>query len=236
MKKINSFLLIVSLLNVCAYAQTPAQIDILVKNGMVITMNPEGTVLEKGTIAIHEGSILAVGAANDALMNTFKAKKVLDAKGKLVIPGLINTHTHAAMTLLRGFADDLPLQEWLEDHIWPAEAEYMDANAVRIGTRLAIIEMIRSGTTTFNDMYFFEDDVAQVAKEIGIRAIVGESIIDFPTPNSQTPEQGLAYTEKLIQKWQHDPLITVAVACHAPYTCSPDLLKRTKALSDKYGV
>jgi 5-methylthioadenosine/S-adenosylhomocysteine deaminase len=232
------FTLIVSTLTVCVYgqAQDHSTIDLLITNGMVITMNPARTVLGNGTIAINDGVILAVETSNDALKNKFKAKKVLNAKGKLVIPGLINTHTHAAMTIFRGFADDLPLQEWLENHIWPAETKYIDAKTVRIGTRLAIIEMIRSGTTTFNDMYFFEDEVAKVAKEIGIRAVVGEGIIDFPTPNNKTPEKGLEYTEKLIQKWQNDPLITVAVACHAPYTCSPDLLKKTKALSDKYGV
>ena len=143
---------------------------------------------------------------------------------------LLANGTVIAMVIFRGFADDLPTQEWLENYIWPAEAKYINAETVRLGTLLAIAEMIRSGTTTFNDMYFFEDEVAKAAKEAGIRAVVGEALLDFPTPNKKTPQEGLEYTEMLIQKWRDDPLVTVAVAPHAPYTCSPEILKAAKNL------
>jgi len=198
-------------------------------------MDSNGTALEAGTVVIKDGMIVAVGAS-ESLKSKFKAKETINANDRIVMPGLINTHTHAAMVLFRGFADDLPTQEWLENYIWPAEAKYINAETVRLGTLLAIAEMIRSGTTTFNDMYFFEDEVAKAAKEAGIRAVVGEALLDFPTPNKKTPQEGLEYTEMLIQKWRDDPLVTVAVAPHAPYTCSPEILKAAKNLSDKYNV
>jgi 5-methylthioadenosine/S-adenosylhomocysteine deaminase len=210
-------------------------VDILIENGTVITMDSNRAILEAGTIAIRDGLIIAVGLT-DALRAKIKSKEIIDAKGKLVMPGLINTHTHAAMTIFRGLADDVGLQEWLENHIWPAEAKYIDAETVRLGTFLAIAEMIRSGTTAFNDMYFFEDEVAKAAKKAGIRAMVGEVLLHFPTPNCRTPQEGLDYTEMLIKKWRNDRLITVAVAPHAPYTCPPEILRQAKNLSDKYHV
>ena len=210
-------------------------VDILIVNGTVITMDSNRTILEAGAVVIKDGTIVAVGPS-ESLKSKFKAKETINANGKIVMPGLINTHTHAAMVIFRGFADDLPTQEWLENYIWSAEAKYINAETVRLGTLLAIAEMIRSGITTFNDMYFFEDEVVQAAKEAGIRAVVGECLLDFPTPNKKTPQEGLKYTEMLIQKWRDDPLITVAVAPHAPYTCSPEILKSAKNLSDKYNV
>ena len=233
------FLLVLGLVVVsCVYYQfndNRETVDILIVKGTVITMDSNRTVLEAGTVVIKDGTIVAVGAS-ESLKSNFKAKETINANGKIVMPGLINTHTHAAMVIFRGFADDLPTQEWLENYIWPAEAKYINAETVRLGTLLAIAEMIRSGTTTFNDMYFFEDEVAKAAKEAGIRAVVGEALLDFPTPNKKTPQEGLEYTEMLIQKWRDDPLITVAVAPHAPYTCSPEILKAAKNLSDKYNV
>lgn len=211
------------------------QVDVLIVNGTIVSMDSNRTILEPGTVAIKDGKIVAaetIGSPRSEL----KAKETIDATGKLVMPGLINTHTHAAMTIFRGYADDLPLMEWLQNYIWPAEAKYINADTVRLGTQLAAVEMIRSGTTTFNDMYFFEDEVAKAAKEIGIRAVVGEGLLDFPTPNKKTASEGLDYTEMLIKKWRNDPLITVAVAPHSPYTCSAELLKSAKNLSDKYGV
>jgi 5-methylthioadenosine/S-adenosylhomocysteine deaminase len=238
-KYIFIFLLMFSLLTVsCIHSQfnnNREAVDLLLVNGTVITMDSDRTVLETGTVAIKDGTIVAVGAS-DSLKDKFKAREIIDANGKIIMPGLINTHTHAAMVIFRGLADDLLLQEWLEDYIWPAEAKYINAATVRMGTLLAIAEMIRSGTTTFNDMYFFEDEVAQAAKEAGIRAMVGEGLVDFPTPNKKTPQEGLDYTEMLIKKWRNDPLITVTVAPHAPYTCSPEVLKAAKNLSDKYNV
>ncbi len=211
------------------------EVDVLIVNGTIVSMDSNRTILEPGTVAIKDGKIVAaetIGSPRSEL----KAKETIDATGKLVMPGLINTHTHAAMTIFRGYADDLPLMEWLQNYIWPAEAKYINADTVRLGTQLAAVEMIRSGTTTFNDMYFFEDEVAKAAKEIGIRAVVGEGLLDFPTPNKKTASEGLDYTEMLIKKWRNDPLITVAVAPHSPYTCSAELLKSAKNLSDKYGV
>ncbi len=233
------FLLVLGLVVVsCVYYQfndNRETVDILIVKGTVITMDSNRTILEAGTVVIKDGAIVAVGAS-ESLKSKFKAKETIYANGRIVMPGLINTHTHAAMVIFRGFADDLPTQEWLENYIWPAEAKYINAETVRLGTLLAIAEMIRSGTTTFNDMYFFEDVVAKAAKEAGIRAVVGEALLDFPTPNKKTPQEGLEYSEMLIQKWRDDPLVTVAVAPHAPYTCSPEILKAAKNLSDKYNV
>ena len=230
--------LMLILIAVSSYAQSKDNreiVDILIVNGTVVTMDADRKIHKRATVAIKDGAIVAVGTS-DSLKNRFRARKIIDARSKLIMPGLVNTHTHAAMTLFRGFADDLPLQEWLEKHIWPLESKYIRPETVRLGTLLAIAEMIRSGITTFNDMYFFEDEVAKAAKEAGIRAVIGEVLFDSPTPNKKTPQEGLEYTERLIQKWRDDPLINVAVALHAPYTCSPDLLKAGKALSDQYKI
>ena len=216
-------------------ANNHEQIDMLIVNGTIISMDSNRTILEPGNIAIKDGKIVAVEITGSS-KNELKAKETIDATGKLVMPGLINTHTHAAMTIFRGYADDLPLMEWLQNYIWPAEAKYINADTVHLGTQLAAIEMIGSGTPTFNDMYFFEDEVAKAAKEVGIRAVIGEGLLDFPTPNKKTPQDGLDYTEMLIKKWRNDPLITVAVAPHSPYTASSELLKSAKNLSDKYDV
>jgi 5-methylthioadenosine/S-adenosylhomocysteine deaminase len=151
------------------------------------------------------------------------------------MPGLVNAHTHAAMTCFRGIADDLPLMTWLNDHIFPAEAK-LTFDIVYQGTLLACAEMILSGTTTFCDMYLFEDAVAQAAKTVGIRAVVGEVIYDFPSPNYGPVEAGLKYTEDLIEKWRDDPLITIAVEPHSVYACSPELLKKARAIADKNNV
>ena len=211
------------------------QVDILIVHGAVITMDCNKSIYPDGYVIITDSVITDVGAYSKAI-ELVKAKQRIDATGKLVIPGLINTHTHAAMTLFRGLADDLELNDWLQNYIWPAEAKFINPKTVRLGTELAISEMLLSGTTTFNDMYFFEDIVAQTAKAMGIRVMVGECLLNFPTPNCKTPEEGLKYTEELIQKWKDDPLVSVAVAPHTPYTCSAALLKSARALADKYGV
>lgn len=211
-------------------------VDILIVNGTVVTMDANNTILDSGVIAIKNSKIVMVESKHQFQQRKLKAKKTIDAAGKVIMPGLINTHTHAAMTLFRGLADDLPLDEWLENYIWPAEAKYMNAQTVRLGTLLAITEMIHSGITTFNDMYFFEDEVAQVVQESGIRAVLGEAILDFPTPNSKTPEEGLKYTAWLIEKWKNNPLITISVAPHSTYTCSSEVLKETGKIADQYGT
>jgi len=211
----------------------PKTADILINNGSLLTMNAERTRLEGGALAIVGDTIAALGTA--AEMEGWRASRLIDAGGGIVMPGLINTHTHAAMTCFRGMADDLPLMSWLNDHIFPAEA-CLDAEKVYRGSLLACAEMIMSGTTTFCDMYLFEEAVAQAAVDAGMRAVVGEVLYDFPSPNYGDIAQGFAYTEKLAARYENHPLVSVAVEPHSPYLCSPDLLKQAAALSREAGI
>lgn len=202
----------------------------IIYNARIITMNPRLEIIPEGSILIENGKIRSIipgKICDDTATYT-------NAEGMFVMPGFINTHTHVPMTLLRGYADDLPLHEWLTEHIFPAEARVVTPENVRIATQLAFLEMIKSGTTCFNDMYFFEDIIAEEAKKAGIRGVMGESLIDFPTPGFKTVDEGLVLCEKLIQKWQGDPVIHPSVCVHAPYTCSKETLQKTKKLADKY--
>ena len=208
--------------------------ELVITNGILLTMGQEIDPVFCGSIAISDGRIAAL-AANSEIERTFDAVKTIDARGGVIMPGLINSHTHAAMTCYRGMADDLPLMEWLNHFIFPAEAK-SNGDQVHWSTLLACAEMIRSGTTTFCDMYLFEDRVAHAAKQAGMRAVVGEVLYDFPSPHYGPIEQGLEFTESLIQYWEKDPLITVAIEPHALYTCSPALLKRCRQMADRYGV
>jgi 5-methylthioadenosine/S-adenosylhomocysteine deaminase len=210
-------------------------VDLMITNALIVTMDAGMTVIENGSIVVDKGELIAVGPSL-AMKKLYTANRNIDAAGKLVMPGLVNTHTHAAMTIFRGLADDLPLDTWLTKHIWPAEAKFITPTAVRIGTNLALAEMILSGTTTFSDMYFYADEVAKAAKSAGVRSVVGEAILDLPTPDSKTPQAGFAAIEKLAAKWKNDPLITIAVAPHSPYTCSPETLKSAKKLADDLGL
>ncbi len=208
--------------------------DLVISGGTILTLGPKN-IIEEGMVAIQDGDIVGLGKINE-LKNSFRAKERLDARDCLIMPGLINSHTHASMVCFRGLADDLPLKEWLTNYIFPAESR-MDENLVYRGAMLACAEMIRSGTTTFCDMYLFEDMVARAAKEAGMRAVVGEVLYDaFDSPNGKSPEANIEYGEWLIEKWKGDTLITPAVEPHATYTCSPDFLLKTKALSEKHGV
>ena len=209
------------------------QVDTIISGGTVVTVNNDMDVIEDGGVAIKDGTICGVGKRK-AMEGQFKAKTVLNASGKIVMPGLVNTHTHIPMVMFRGYADDMPLMQWLKERIWPAEAKFVNPASVRIASTLALAEMIRSGTTTFNDLYFFEDVIAQVAQRSNIRAIVGEGLLDVPTPNSKTPGEGLQYTEQLIKKYAGDRIVTVAVGPHAPFTCSKELLIKARDLSNKY--
>ncbi len=206
--------------------------DILLVNGMVHTLNSGNDCFDPGAVAIRSGQIVAVGPS-EQVRARFTAAKVLDVRGCMVIPGLVNGHTHAAMTLFRGLADDLPLMDWLSNHIFPAETK-LTGEWVYRGTMLACAEMILSGTTCFCDMYLFEDKVAEAAKAAGIRAVVGEVLYDFPSPHYGPIEKGLEFTEELIRQWRGDPLISVAVEPHAPYTCSPWLLERCRDLAQRH--
>ena len=200
------------------------QVDILLLNGIVLTMDPASPLFDPGGIAVRSGKIVSVGPA-DRVRSTFESGETLDISGCVALPGLINSHTHAAMTLFRGLADDLPLMEWLQGHIFPAEKQLTE-EWVYWGSMLACAEMIRSGTTAFCDMYLFEHKVAEAAKKASVRALVGEVLYDFPSPCYGPVENGLKHTELLIQKWRGDPLISVAVEPHSLYTCSPELLKK----------
>ena len=154
----------------------------------------------------------------------------------LVMPGLINTHTHAAMICFRGIADDLPLQEWWKDYIFPAEAKHVNRDLVYWGTLLACLEMIKSGTTTFCDGYFFEEEAAKAVQKTGMRAILGQGIVDFPTPEGKDPRRNIINAKKYIETWMGDPLITPSIFCHSPYACSPETLARAKKITESFGV
>ena len=207
--------------------------DLLVTNGTVLTMDAEGTQIEGGGVAIAGGRIAAVGPAE--AINRWRATRRVDARGGIIMPGLVNTHTHAAMTCFRGLADDMPLMDWLQDHIFPAESK-LDEEKVYSASLLACAEMILSGTTTFCDMYLFEDAVARAATAAGVRAVIGEVLYDFPSPNYGDLERGFAYTEKLIDTWRDDPLITVAVEPHSPYLCASDLLQRAADIARRHAI
>jgi len=207
--------------------------DLLISGGLVVTLDDDWTLIEEGAVAVAGGAIVAVGPAAE-LAPAYRAAERIDASGHAVLPGLINCHTHAPMTLFRGLADDLPLEIWLHEHIWPAEAWAVKPEMVFWGTLLAAAEMIRSGTTLFTDMYFFEDEIGRAAKAAGMRAILGEALVDFPSPNSKTPAAGLAYTEELLRKWEQDPLVRVSVQPHSPYGASAELLVESKALARRY--
>jgi len=206
--------------------------DILFLNGLVLTLDEDSTVFNPGGIAIRDGKIEAAGPS-DRIESAFESSETLDISGCVALPGLINAHTHAAMTLFRGIADDLPLMDWLENHIFPAERR-LNEQWVYWGTMLACAEMILSGTTAFCDMYLFEHKVAEAAKKAGMRACVGEVLYDFPSPAYGEIENGLRHTESLIERWRGDPLISIAVEPHALYTCSPDLLKKCHDISARH--
>ncbi len=214
--------------------KAPKLVDFLVIGKWLLSMASQTEAIEEGAVAVEKDRIVDVGKAMD-LKSNYKAKEILHFPHHLIMPGLINAHTHAAMTLFRGLADDLPLMEWLQEYIFPAESKLSD-ELVYTGTQLACTEMMLSGTTTFCDMYLFEKSVAQAAKDSQIRAVVGEVLYDFPSPNYGDIQSGYSYTEELIQQWQGDPLIYPAVEPHSPYTCSPDLLKKSKQIAEKYKV
>jgi 5-methylthioadenosine/S-adenosylhomocysteine deaminase len=202
--------------------------DLLITGGLVLSLDQDVGIVENGAVAVTGDRIAAVGPVEDFPHDS--AARILDAESGIIMPGLINTHTHAAMTLFRGLADDLPLMNWLNDHIFPAEGKLTD-EAVYWGSLLACAEMIRSGTTCFCDMYLFEDAVARAAADAGIRAVVGEVLFDFPSPNYGPIEEGFTYTESLIEKWAGHPLVTIAVEPHSPYLCVPELLRKAADLA-----
>ncbi|MEQ1763555.1 MAG: amidohydrolase, partial [Pyrinomonadaceae bacterium] len=215
-------------------AQTPVGrlMDVAIVGGTVVTMDKDRRVIENGAIVVRGPEIVFVGRRIDMPARMLFVRTI-DATGKVVIPGLINTHTHVPMSLFRGIADDMDLQEWLTKFIFPAEAKNVDEAFVRAGTRLGLAEMIKGGTTTYCDMYYFEDAIADETKKAGMRGVLGETVLDFPAPDNKTWQAGVAYTERFIRKWQSDPLITPAIAPHAPYTVSQEHLIEARRVSDK---
>ena len=202
----------------------------------VVTMDPQRRVIENGAIAIggeHGERILAAGPKSE-IERRYQARQRLDRPDAILAPGLIDTHTHAAMSLFRGIADDLRLQEWLEHYIFPAEARNVTPEFVRWGTRLGCLEMLLSGTTTYTDMYYFEDVVAEATKEAGMRGVLGETIIGFPSPDAKTPNDALAFTDRYLSRFRDDSLIVPAVAPHAIYTNSDETLKACRALANRH--
>jgi len=224
--------LCVSAVNILSAAEP---VDAIWSARYVITEDPRHRVIENGAVAIRADRILAVGARAE-IDSRYTPKQRLDRPDAILAPGLINTHTHAAMSLLRGIADDLRLQDWLEHYIFPAEAKNVSPDFVRWGTRLGCLEMLLGGTTTFTDMYYFEDVAAEAAKEAGMRGVLGETIIGFPVADAKTPADSLVFTEKFINRFRNDPLIVPAVAPHAIYTNSDETLKASRALANKYNV
>jgi 5-methylthioadenosine/S-adenosylhomocysteine deaminase len=212
-----------------------APVDLLITGGIVVTMNGERQVLNPGAVAIADGRITAVDTP-ERLAAAFRASETIDATGHVVMPGLINTHTHAPMVMFRGLGDDLALMDWLNQYIFPAEAKTVSPEFVRAGAALASLEMIRSGTTTFVDMYYFEEEIAEVARQAGLRGVLGQTIIQFPVPDAPTPQDALARTEAFITRFKGDRLITPAVAPHSMYTLDADTLKATRALATHHGV
>jgi 5-methylthioadenosine/S-adenosylhomocysteine deaminase len=233
-------MLAASLLLACAgLAQDAAKqavaVDLLVKGATIVTMDPQRHVIENGFLAVRGDEIIAIGQNSaEAFPKGVTAKETIDATGKLIIPGLINGHTHIPMVLMRGLIDDVTLDDWLRKYIFPAEARNVTEEYVRWGSRLALAEMIRSGTTTYADMYYFEDAEADEAKAAGVRGVLGETWIDFPAPDNKSEAEMAAYSEKFLKKWQGDPLIHAAVAPHSIYTCSEKTLHDAAALARKY--
>lgn len=211
------------------------QVDTLLVNALVLTMDRDFTQYSPGAVAVKEDRIVAVGK-EDELKKEFSAQETVDCKGKVLMPGLINAHTHAPMTLLRGLADDLRLDVWLMGYMMPVEREFVTPEFVRLGTLLACAEQIRSGVTTFNDMYYYEEDVAKAAADVGMRAVCGQTVMKFPAPDAASYDDSLQMARDFIQRWKDHPLIVPAVSPHAPYTCTAEILRATAELAKEFDV
>jgi 5-methylthioadenosine/S-adenosylhomocysteine deaminase len=209
--------------------------DIIIKADAVLTMDKDLHVIPDGGVAVKNGKIVSVGAAEDILRD-YASGKVIGGKGYIAFPGLVNTHTHSPMVYFRGLADDIPLKEWLEKRIWPAEQMWLGPQFVSDAVELACTEMLKGGITLFNDMYFYGNEIAASAKRMGMRAVVGAGILDFPTKTAGTIEEYFLNAESLIEKWKGDEYISPCIAPHSAYACGPETLKRAKRLSEKFGV
>lgn len=210
-------------------------VDLLLIHAHVLTMDQELRQFRDGAVAINKDQIIAVGPAEE-LQTQYEAAQTIDCGGKVLMPGLVNAHTHVPMTLLRGLADDLRLDVWLLGYMMPVEREFVSPDFVRLGTQIACAEMIRSGITTFADMYYFEEDIAKATAEAGMRALCAQTVLKFPTPDAQFFEESLAMSRDFISRWKDHPLIVPSVAPHAPYTCTDEILRATAALAAEFDV
>lgn len=216
-------------------ARPGSPVSLVISGGTVVTMDAQATVIENGAVAIDGSEIVAVGTADD-IAARFAGAEQIDARGQVIMPGLVNTHGHAPMVLFRGLADDMALMDWLNQYIFPAEKATVSSEFVRIGTQLAALEMIESGTTTFADMYYFEEEIARATAAAGLRGVLGQTIIRFPVADAETPEIALARTEAFLKEFANHSLITPAVAPHAPYTLTPETLKAARSLANTYNA
>lgn len=211
------------------------QVDILFINAHVLTMDEKMNQYNRGAVAVTDDRIVAVGS-EDEIKKEYSAKEPFDCKGKVLMPGMVNAHTHVPMTLLRGIADDLRLDVWLQGYMWPVERQFVSPESVRLGTSIACAELIRSGVTTFNDMYFYEDDVATATAQAGMRGVCGQSILKFPTPDAASYEDAMEKARDYIKKWKGHPLIVPSIAPHAPYTTTADILRETADLAKEFDI
>ncbi len=211
------------------------KVDLLLTNALVLTMDEAMHQYEKGALAITGDKIVAAGEEAD-LRKLYQPAETIDCDGKVLMPGLVNAHTHVPMTLLRGLADDLRLDVWLMGYVLPVERQFITPEAVRLGTSIGAAEFIRSGITTFADMYYFEDSVAESVAAAGLRGVLGQTVMKYPTPDAESYEESLSLTRKFIEKWLHHPLVVPAVSPHAPYSCTEDILRATAALAAEFDV
>lgn len=211
------------------------QADIILTNAIVLTMDENLTQFEPGAVAVKGDSILAAGHEAE-IKDKYTAPETIDCDGKVLMPGLVNAHTHVPMTLLRGLADDLRLDVWLLGYMMPVEREFVSPDFVRLGTLLGCVELIRSGVTSFADMYYFEEDVARATAEAGLRAVCSQTVMKYPAPDAQSYEESLAAARDYIQRWKNHPLIVPSIAPHAPYTCTEEILRATAAVATEFDI
>lgn len=209
--------------------------DCIIRADYLLPMDEKLSVINEGAVAVKGRDISDVGTFEE-VSERYSSENIIDGEGKVVFPGLINTHTHAAMVYFRGLADDLPLKVWLEEHMWPAENRWLSPEFIFDAVELACLEMLKGGITTYNDMYFYEDAAGEATKRIGMRAVLGVGILDLPTKSASTVDEYFANAESFIRDWKKDELITPCIAPHAPYTCGPETLKRARQVADKYDI
>src|SRR3989440_2566754 len=214
---------------------TTQKVDYLFTGGTIVAMDEKRSLIENGSLVVRGDKIIEVGPAAD-LADRYEAAETIDCTGKALMPGFINAHTHVAMSLLRGLADDLRLDVWLMGYMMPVEREFVTPEFVRLGTALGCAEMIRSGITCFADMYYFEEAVAEATAAAGLRALCGQTVLRFPAPDASSYEDGLARARDFIGRWRDHPLIVPAPAPHAPYTCTPEILRDCAELAAEFNV